>query len=342
MVALLTPDLAAMASTLVASIPFSANSSRAASRTLWCARWLRPRATSDLDLRKTPGAEDQHGHRDQRKSKQVRTGAEDHQAAGENAAQAVHSVRERIGTRNRGQHLRQIGQRIESNGKKKDGQDQEIHNELKALHVLQARADGGAKRRKNNGDESHENKGQGNRNQVDRPETGDHADQEDQRPLQHRHRRTAERSANHDANARHRGHQRFFQEPELPVEKQCDSREHRSEKNGHSDHARSYELQIAAVARLLEYGSEAESEDQQIQQGLAERGHNLGAGSRVLLDLTKPENKNRVHDLSPPHLGELTQLVGAGIRRFVANGGSRKGQKGVFEGFAVGALPQFL
>ena len=31
--------------------------------------------------------------------------------------------------------------------KKVDGQDQEVHDQLKALHVLQARADGHAQRR---------------------------------------------------------------------------------------------------------------------------------------------------------------------------------------------------
>src|SRR5215467_2976966 len=168
MVALLTRDFAAIASTLVASMPFSANSSRAASRTLWCARWLRPRAISNLDLRKTPGSKDEQGHRDERKSKQVRSGAEDHQTASENAAQAVYSIGERIDARNHGQHFGQVVQGIESARKKEDGQDQEIHNELEALHVLEARADGGAERRKDDGDQSHEDKGQGERSQADR------------------------------------------------------------------------------------------------------------------------------------------------------------------------------
>ena len=72
MVALLTPDFAAIASMLVVSMPRSANSSAAVSSTFWWARWLRPfgmvfvpvsfrsgRLRLNFDLREAPRADTQ-------------------------------------------------------------------------------------------------------------------------------------------------------------------------------------------------------------------------------------------------------------------------------------------
>ena len=66
---------------------------------------------------------------------------------------------------------------------KVDGHDQEVHDELKSLHVLQARADGHAERRKDNGDEHHEAEGDGNRSEMRGPEAGDQANDRDQQAL---------------------------------------------------------------------------------------------------------------------------------------------------------------
>src|SRR5215475_12351641 len=130
MVALLTPEEAAIASTLVASIPFSANSSSAASRTLWCARWLRPRAISNLDLGEAPGSEQQQSDSDQQQRQQIGRRAKHHQPAGKRSAKTVHAVRERINPRNGGQRVGQIVQGIESAGEEENRQYEKIHDEL--------------------------------------------------------------------------------------------------------------------------------------------------------------------------------------------------------------------
>src|SRR5262245_32053752 len=112
MVALLTPEAAAIASTLVASMPFSANKLSAASRTCWCARWLRPRAISDLDLRKTPSAHDQQNHGDTGQNGQV--GHNTKLAhPDQRSAQAIHSIGERVHAREDREHLGEIVQAIE-------------------------------------------------------------------------------------------------------------------------------------------------------------------------------------------------------------------------------------
>ena len=55
----------------------------------------------------------------------------------------------------------QAGEREERAGEEVDGQDEEVHDELKALHVLQAGADGHAERGEQEGDEHHESHGDG-------------------------------------------------------------------------------------------------------------------------------------------------------------------------------------
>src|SRR5262249_40316973 len=141
MVALLTPEEAAIASTLVASIPFSANSSSAASRTLWCARWLKPRAISNLDLRKAPGSKQQQSDRDQKQSQQIGRCAEHHQPACKRSAEAVYSIREGINPRNGGPRFGGIVQRVESAGEKENRQTEKVHDELKPLHNLETQTD---------------------------------------------------------------------------------------------------------------------------------------------------------------------------------------------------------
>src|SRR5215467_7495812 len=106
MVALLTPDREAIASTLVESIPFSAKRLRAASRTLWCARWLRPRAISDLDLGKPPSPENQQSDGDAGKRRQV-GGHAKLAGADERTAQPIDAVGKRIQP---GEHREDSGQ----------------------------------------------------------------------------------------------------------------------------------------------------------------------------------------------------------------------------------------
>src|SRR6516165_7088017 len=98
MVALLTPDARAMASMLVASMPRSANSASAASRTWACAWVLGGRAIVrllllNLDLRERPGAQCQETGGDDAEDRKI-----DHhpevRLADERAPQPVDAVRQ--------------------------------------------------------------------------------------------------------------------------------------------------------------------------------------------------------------------------------------------------------
>ena len=93
--------------------------------------------------------------------------------------------------------------------------------------------------------------------------------------------------------ARHRRDQRLLQEAELAVPQQADAGEDRGEQHRHPDDAGRDELEVAALAGLLEDGPEAEAQRQQVQQRLAERRDDLRARARVALQLAQPQDVNR-------------------------------------------------
>ena len=122
------------------------------------------------------------------------------------------------------------------------------------------------------------------------------------RPWMHGDRRAAQRPADHDLQARHRRDQRLLQKAELAIPEQAEAGEDRREQHRHADHAGRDELQVAAVAGLLEDRPKPEPEHQQIQHRLAERRDDLRARSRVALQFAQPENINRAHRLPPLHI----------------------------------------
>ena len=126
-----------------------------------------------------------------------------------------------------------------------------------------------------------------------RAEAGDEAYGQNQCALNDRDRSSAERAADHDLNTRHGRHKGFFEEAELTVPEHRDSREDGTEENGHPDHARRHELQIAAVAGLLKDRTEPEAESEQIKTRLSERDHDLHARPDVTLQFAQPENVYR-------------------------------------------------
>ena len=114
----------------------------------------------------------------------------------------------------------------------------------------------------------HEDERQRHRRQAVRPESGHQADDQNQRALDHRDRRAAERASEHDLQPRHRRNQRLLEETELAIPQQADAREDRREQDAHPDDARRDELQVASLPRLLEDRTEAEAEHEQVQQRL--------------------------------------------------------------------------
>ena len=102
-------------------------------------------------------------------------------------------------------------------GEEEDRHDQEVHDQLKALHVLEDRADGGAQRGEDDGDQHHEDESDRDGEPAVRAEAGDQADDEDEHALNDGDGGAAERAADHDLDARHRRDQRFFQEAELAI-----------------------------------------------------------------------------------------------------------------------------
>ena len=138
--------------------------------------------------------------------------------------------------------LGQIRQRKQCSREKENRQHHEVHDQLEALHVLEDRAKRRAQRREHDGDQPMNRNASGNIARVRRPKTGDQTDHEDQRALNHRDSGSAERSADHDFNARHGRDQRFFEEAELAVPKHGDPGEDRGKKNGHADHARARQI----------------------------------------------------------------------------------------------------
>src|SRR5436189_2272521 len=128
-----------------------------------------------------------------------------------------------------------------------------------------------------------------------RAEPGDQADDDDEQSLNHRDRRAAQRSADHDVQTWHRCDERLFEKTELPVPQESDSGENRREQYGHADDAGRDKLQVATLSGLLEYRAQTESERLQVQEGLPQRGDTLRPRSRVTLDFPEPQDVNRAH-----------------------------------------------
>ena len=102
------------------------------------------------------------------------------------------------------------------------------------------------------------------------PEAGKEADDCYQHALHYRDGSSAESAADHDLQARDGSDEAFFEEAELAVPQEAETREDGGEEYGHSDDARGDELQIAAVSGTLKDGSKAETEDEKVQHGLAQ------------------------------------------------------------------------
>ena len=140
----------------------------------------------------------------------------------------------------------------------------------------QHRRDGRAERGEHDGDQHHVHEPAGDGGRAARPEADEHADDRDDEALHDRRRGAAERAADHDRDARHWRDQRLLQKPELPVPDQLDAGEDPREQHRHRDDAGRQKLDVVALARLLEYGTEPEAEREQKQQRLAERCRRYG------------------------------------------------------------------
>src|SRR5215467_9958882 len=140
MVALLTPDSRATASILVPSTPCSATSSSAAFSTFWWALALRVRGISDLDFRKEIASDTQQHERNQDQDGTI-GGKSEMRTADQRASQAIDPVGQRVHGGDHPEHPRQVVERVEGSGEKEDRHDQKIHDQLKALDVLNGRAD---------------------------------------------------------------------------------------------------------------------------------------------------------------------------------------------------------
>src|SRR5215471_10787581 len=250
MVALLTPEVSAMASMLVASKPREASRLRAASITLRWAFSLRGRGISDLDPGEEAAADDEE-HRGV-------YGRDELGVSQERGAEAIDSVGERVEPDDEGERRGQVLQRVEGAGEEEDGHHEEVHDELEALHVFERGADGGAQGGEGAGDQRHEEQRNGQRRRRGDAEAGDEADGHNEQPLQHGHGSGAESAAEHDVEAGDRSHQRLFEKAELPVPEQAHAGEDGTEQDGHADHPGSDELEVAALSGLLKDGTETE------------------------------------------------------------------------------------
>ena len=110
-----------------------------------------------------------------------------------------------------------VGEREHGAGEKVDRHHQEVHDELKSLHVLKAGTEDHAQRREEQSDQHHESDGHRNGEPIRRPEAGDEANNQNQQPLDDSYCTAAQGAADHDLNARHRSHQRLFKKSKLAV-----------------------------------------------------------------------------------------------------------------------------
>ena len=154
--------------------------------------------------------------------------------------------------------------------------------------------------------------------------------------LHHRHRRAAQRAADHDLQPRDGRHQCLLEEAELAVPQQAEAREDRREQHGHADDARRNELQVAALSRFLEHRAQAEAQHEQVQQRLAERRYDLRARPRVALEFAAARG------CKSQSIGHRLHILRASARiwfaepaRFVTDGCAGQREEGFFERFGA-------
>src|ERR1043165_10077640 len=89
------------------------------------------------------------------------------------------------------------------------------------------------------------------------------------------------------------------------------SGKHRSEEHRHPDDARSHELQVASLARLLKDRPKAEAEHAEIHDRRPQRRDDLRARAQVLLHLAQPENVDDPQRLPPLHICAIRRIWSA-------------------------------
>ncbi len=160
----------------------------------------------------------------------------------------VHSVRKRIEASDIRQQLWQVCEWIERAGEKEDRHDEEVHNELKSLHVFNDGADGGAECGEDDRDHENEDEGSGNGEPMLRPKSGDEADDKDERSLDDGDGCAAEGAAQHNLNTRHWSDEGLFQKSELAIPQHGNAGKNGAEEDGHADDAGDHELQVASLS----------------------------------------------------------------------------------------------
>ncbi len=109
----------------------------------------------NLDTTKEVSAEPQKHHRDRADHGEIGCHAKVGNA-NKGSAESVNAICHRVEAGDDSQRLRQVGEGKQRAGQKEDWHDQEVHHELKSLHIDKQRADCRAERSEHRGDQRHE------------------------------------------------------------------------------------------------------------------------------------------------------------------------------------------
>jgi len=143
-----------------------------------------------FDARKEPGCGGDQNCRERAENHEVGDEAEGETPA-QRASQPIEAVAQRVDAHGDPHCLRQVAQREEGAREEKEGQHDEIHDQREPLRVLEDRADDRADRGAEHGYEDHEQERERQEQWVYDTEAGNHTDDEDDRTLKERDRRSA-------------------------------------------------------------------------------------------------------------------------------------------------------
>ena len=122
--------------------------------------------------------------------------------------------------------------------KEEEWHDEEVHDELKTLHIVKERSDHRTEGGKEQRDKKHKEDRDGDERPAIRAEAENGHEDEHEYSLHGGDGGTAERAADHDVQAVYGRDQRLFKETELAIPDDLDAREDGGEDDAHADDAR--------------------------------------------------------------------------------------------------------
>jgi len=220
------------------------------------------RVISDFYFRKQIGSKEKETGRNTAENSKIESDTE-MRRPGKECPQRIDAIGKRVESDDRRQGTWQIANRKKRARKEEEWHDDEVHDDLEALHILDLRCDCRSGCCEQRGYEEHYAESSDQLDDIFWTESSDHRNDKNDNALERGYGGSAQCSAEHDMKTWHRSDQRFFEESELPIPYEIDTGEDSGKDDAHRDDTRRQETDIAAFTSALKNGTESVSERNQ-------------------------------------------------------------------------------